>query len=217
MTLIESNAERAFDDAIEWQGFGGGSAARHCAAAALMALGYFVQAAERLENLAQEPALDGSLKPEILRQAAQGWLSADDPERAYAVLTTAIDLEPANHSLWLDRGIVVAEMGLYEDAVADLSRALTLSPRDPQAWLLRGSAHRMLEDRVAAARDIGEAIRLAPDYPEAYLERGNVRRMEGDDDGARRDWIKVITMAPQSAEADAARANLERLDLGDGG
>ncbi|MEQ8667082.1 MAG: tetratricopeptide repeat protein [Rhodospirillales bacterium] len=216
MSMIDTDAEAAFDTAIEWQGLGGGSAAKHCVAAALMALGYFDQAAERLENLAQDPVLDGSLKPEILRQAAQGWLSGGDAERAYAVLTSAIELEPSHSALWLDRGIVAAEIGLYDDAVTDLSRALTLEPSNPQAWLLRGSAYRMLDKRTEAARDVEEALRLDPESPEAYLERGNLRRLEGDDSGARRDWIEVITRAPQSAEADAARTNIERLDLGDG-
>ncbi len=213
MELIAKNAEAAFDEAVAWQGLGGGAASEHCAGAALMALGYHRQAAERLETLAQRPMLEGPLKAGLLQQSAQGWLLANEPERAYAVLTAAIDINPNNTDVWIDRGAVLAEMTLYDEAIEDLSRALTLSPANADAWAFRGSAFRYLDRLPEAMRDLDEAIRLAPNHVEAYLERGNVRRLLGDNAGARVDWLRVIELEPEAEAADAARANIARMDV----
>lgn len=213
MDLVERDAEKAFDEAIDWQGVGGGSPAEHCAAAALLALGYHDEAAVRLEALAQKPGLDGTLKPDILRQSALAWLSANEPERAFAALTAAIGLAPTDAELWQDRGLANAEMARYEEAIGDLSQALVLSPDDARTWLLRGSAYRLTEQLAEAAQDIGEAIRLDPENLEAYLERGNLRRVQGDNAGARQDWLKVLRAAPESELADTARTNLQRMDV----
>lgn len=214
MALIDTHPEAAFDKAVEWKGFGGGAPAEHCAGAALLVLGYYREAATRLEELGQQPLLEPGLKANLFRQAAQGWLLANEPERAFAVLTAAIDIRPEDAGLWLDRGAVLGEMALYDDAVEDLSRALTLSPMNADAWAFRGSAHRFLDQNGAALSDLNEAIRLAPNHIEAYLERGNVKRLMGDDQGARDDWITVIELAPDTEAADDAQTNIERMDGG---
>lgn len=213
MDMIDRNAEAAFDEAIAWRDLGGAAPARHCAAAALLQLGYNNEAATRLEALAQDPALDLSLKPTILRQAAEAWLNAGNTERAYAALTSAIKLQDSDPALWTDRGIVLAEMGLLDEAIDDLSRAIILEPNDATAWLLRGSAYRMLDNLAAAESDIAEALRLDPSDLTAYLERGNLRRLQGDDEGARKDWMIVIRNDPESDLAQTARLNIERMDV----
>src|SRR5262245_7370002 len=49
---IESDPPSAFEQAMIWRDQGGGNLARHCVAAALVALGKPAVAAERLEDLA---------------------------------------------------------------------------------------------------------------------------------------------------------------------
>lgn len=213
MALIPKNAEAAFDRAVAWRDLGGAAPARHCAAMALLQLGYFGEAATRLEALVQDPLLERVLKPMILQQVAEAWLGAGDAERAYAALTTAIDLRDDDPMIWQDRGIVLAEMGLYDEAIDDLSRAIVLAPNDAQPWLLRGSAYRFIEAFDLASRDIEEALRLDPADLAAYLERGNLRRLRGDNVGARKDWMIVIRTEPESPLADLARANVERMDV----
>ena len=214
MSMIERNPEAAFDEAIAWRDLGGGAPARHCAAAALLLLGYFQESATRFEELAQDPLLDPALKPMILCQAAEGWLGEGNTERAYAALTSGIKLQDSNPDLWLDRGIVLAEMGLLDEAVDDLSRAIVLDPGDPAGWLLRGSAYRLMEDYDAADTDIAEALRLDPSDLGAYLERGNLHRLQGNDEAARKDWMIIIQRDPGSDLAETARRNLERMDVG---
>lgn len=213
MAMTENNAERAFDDAIEWRDLGGGAAAEHCAAAALLALGYYKNAAERLEELAQQPTDEARLRTGLLWQAAQGWSMAGNPERAYAALTAAIQIDAMDPKLYLERAVVQAGMGLYGEAVDDLSQCLTLDPASADAYAFRASAYRYLGQLDLAAADADHALALTPDHLEARLERGIVRRLKGDDVGARLDWRFILDLSPGSPTADSARRNLELLDI----
>ena len=53
MAKAQQYPKDAFEDAIQWRDRGGGGAAEHCAASALVTLGLYKDAAARLESLAQ--------------------------------------------------------------------------------------------------------------------------------------------------------------------
>src|SRR5919108_545494 len=62
MTLARRVPADGYESALAWEGQGGGDPARHCAAVALIGMGKFTEAAERLESLAgtlgaREPGL----------------------------------------------------------------------------------------------------------------------------------------------------------------
>lgn len=213
MASIDLDAEKAFDSAIEWRGLGGGAPARHCAAAALLALGYYRDAAGRLEELAQQPTDEAALRTGLLVQAAQAWSLAENPERAFAALTAAIRIDDKDPKLFLERAVVQAEMGLYDKAVDDLSRCIALDPVSVDAYAFRASAYRYLDQMGLARADVYHALALEPDHLEARLERGILRRMDGDNDGARLDWTRILELVPNAAIADTARRNIELLDV----
>lgn len=213
MAAIEINPEKAFDSAIEWRDLGGGQAAWHCAAAALLALGYYEDAAKRLEDLAQQPTDDATLRAALLRQAAQGWSMAGNPERAFAALTAAIGIDEKDPKLFLERAVVHAGMGLYDKAVDDLSQCLALDPVSADAYTFRASAYRYLDQLELARADAHHALALEPNHLEARLERGILRRLSGDLAGARMDWTHILELAPNEAIAESARRNIELLDI----
>jgi tetratricopeptide (TPR) repeat protein len=213
MALAASAPQAAFDDALAWADLGGGEAARHCQAAALLGLGQHAEAARRLETLADQVKAGPGFKAELLAQAAQGWLLAGDGARAEATLAEALRLEPDNPDLLTDRAAARAALGRYQEAVDDLTRVLAADPRRIDALVFRASAQRFLERPEAAEVDVETALALDPDHAEGLLERGNLRRLRGDDAGARRDWLRAATVAPGSPAALAAQANLERMDV----
>ncbi len=53
MTLVQRDAEEAFESALAWRDMGGGDAASHCVAAALLGLKQYAEAARRFETLAR--------------------------------------------------------------------------------------------------------------------------------------------------------------------
>ncbi len=214
MARVEEDAEGAFETALAWEAMGGGDAARHCAAVALVDLGHFREAAARLEALA---AALGRSRPDLqagtLVQAGQAWLLAGETERAYAAQTTALGLEPDSVELLIDRSITLATAQNYRAAVGDLNRAARMAPERPDILVLRASAQRYLDSPETALADVERALSFDPDNAEGLLERGTLRRLMDDPDGARADWLRVLALAADSRAGAAARTNLERLDV----
>ncbi len=213
MALTERDPQKAFDEALAWSDTGGGAAARHCAAAALLALGLPRDAALRLEALAQDFAGGVQQRQQLLGDAAHAWLGAGDFERAEAVLDAALALGIAPSELLVDRAVVRATRDNMTGALEDLDAALAADPQNAEAWTLRASAKRRTGNEQGALADAQRALAIAPDDPEALLERGLIYAQAGNAQAARADWMTVLRTAPASPAAIAAQSHLERLDV----
>ncbi len=214
MKLAREDPAAARDLAERWHDRGGAHPADHCFAVALIGLKQYKEAASRLEKLAQAMIhAPPSLRADVLGQAAQGWLLAGDPERAYAADGAALGLRPEDADLLVDRAEAAGAAGWFDKAIADLDRVLKADPARIDALIYRASAYREEGRLDPALADINKALTLAPDSVAALLERGDIRRLGGDIDGARRDWVRVALLAPGSAAEAAAPANIERLDI----
>ena len=214
MALARGDPDIGHKAAQAWRADGGGLAARHCTAVALLGLGHYEQAAQMLQTLAESaPAKATGFGHELLSQAANAWMIAGKPGTAYAVQTKALKARPNDVELLIDRSISLASTAKYWEAIDDLNHALDVDAKRVDALIFRASAYRRLDTLVLAEEDIARALAIAPHHPEALLERGNIRRLMGDRGGAREDWLKVIETRPEAPEAAAARLNLERMDL----
>ena len=203
----------AFEAALRWRDLGGGEAAEHCIAAALMGLGQYREAAGRLEKLAKRSKRKADVKAGLLAHAAQAWILAGQSFRAEAVLTAALKLTPDDSALMIDRAQARAGTKDYAGAVEDLSRVIRQEDRPADAFVFRASAYRLLDKLELALADVERALVLQPGHPDGLQERGSLRRLRRDDDGARLDWLAVIQADPNGPAADAARRNLESMDV----
>ncbi|HUA56312.1 MAG TPA: hypothetical protein VMB81_29275 [Candidatus Sulfotelmatobacter sp.] len=211
---INRDAAAAFDTASTWVERGGGFPARHCAALALMKMGQYEHAATELEHLATDMAHgEADLSVDALAQAAQAWIMAHKPERAYADQTAALKLRPRDVDLLIDRAITLGEAKNYWEAIDDLNAALEINPQRADALVLRASAYRYVDSLSMASEDVAAALKIDPRNPDALAERGIVRRLTNDPAGARQDWLTVLRTAPDSPAADIARDNLAKLDV----
>lgn len=215
VALARQNPTEGWEESLAWASLGGGEAARHCGAIALIGLRQYDEAATRLEEMAKESHASAVLRAGMLAQAGQTWLVAKNPERAYAAQSAALQLVPDAPDLLVDRAESLAEAKNYKEALNDLDKALVGAPNRADALTFRASAKRFLDDSKGAAADIAKALSLDPLYQDAWLESGILKRLGGDDNGARQDWRKVLEIAPTSAAADAARRNIELMDLKD--
>jgi tetratricopeptide (TPR) repeat protein len=214
LALVRQDPRGARAYAEGWEGAGGGEAARHCTALALLALGETERGAERLERLARTSTGSGAARAAVYAQAGQAWMLHGDTGRAYAAATMALTLTPDDPDLMLDRAVALGTMGRYADSLDDLDRALALDPTRAEALVYRAAALRHLDRLAEARRDVDRALSLAPDNAEALLERGILRQMAGDAVGARADWARVVALAPGSAAADLAEQNLALNETG---
>jgi tetratricopeptide (TPR) repeat protein len=213
MTLAKEHPADARELARRWHGRGGAHPADHCLAVALIGLKEYKEAAGRLEKLAQAMIhAPASLRADVLDQAAQAWLLAGDPARAYAAEGAALELHPDDADLLVDRAEAAGAAGWFDKAIADLDRVLKTAPRRLDALIYRASAYRELGRLDPALADIAAALKEAPDSVPALLERGNIRSLRGDLDGARLDWARVMLLAPGGVAEAAAEANIARLD-----
>lgn len=214
MALARSKPTQGFEAAIAWRDEGGGPAARHCTAIALVGLGQLEEAAQRLEALAQN--MSGFGAPErasVLGQAGQVWLRLGDGTRAYAALSAGLDLDGSNAGLWTGRGVVLARAGEYWEAIDNFNQALDRDSNSVDTLVYRAAVYRLLGTPDLAADDVARALALDPSNPEALTELGTVRLATGDRDGARQAWLAAINAAPRSPAAETARAALEQLDV----
>ena len=214
MRLARTDPGQGFEVALAWQDLGGGQAAQHCVAVALIGLNQFVQAAERLEALAAAmlPASDAH-RAAILGQAGTAWFSAEDYDRAYAAQSAALKLSPGDPELLVDRAMTLAGAKNYWEAIDDLNRVIDANPNRYDALILRASAYRFVDALPLAREDAEAAYRLAPDRPDVLLEYGIQLRLAGDPDGARKAWLRLLQLHDGTPASDTARRNLELLDV----
>ncbi|MZR29922.1 tetratricopeptide repeat protein [Sneathiella litorea] len=214
LTLTRREPEKAFESALAWRDSGGGFPARHCVALALVAMKKYDHAALTLEELAEDMQGAGSeLLVPVLTQAANVWLLADEYDRANAVATTGLEIDPENINLLVDRSRILAKVGDYKGAFDDLDLALKLDPARSDALTFRAAAWRHLGDNARALEDVELALSLEPDLPDALIERGILYEAADKRDLARKDWLRVLDLATNTAAGDEARRHLESLDV----
>ena len=217
LDLSGTQPDKAIELAGKWVGLGGGEAAKHCQALALVGLKEYGEGATRLEELAASSKQTATIRANMLAQAAQAWMLTDEFSRAYAAQTTALKIIPqGTHQhieILLDRAGTLAETGRYDEAITDVNAALRIEPSNPDAIAFRASAHRMQGELDDALLDAESALAINPMLVTALLERGNIYRIQKKLPEARRDWLRVLEIDPNSAMADAARTNIERMDV----
>jgi regulator of sirC expression with transglutaminase-like and TPR domain len=214
MAKIDVSAKDAFDDADSWAALGGGAPAKHCAAAALLKMGFAEDAATRLQDLAMQGHQDDEISAGLLEQAARAWVEAKNWDNANGAVSAALRLTPKNAALWLSRARIRARAQNYGLAVDDATEALKLAPKSVEARVVRGSAYRFLDALDLALADLDAAVKLSPADPSARLERGIVHRLMKHPDLARADWAAALAALPEdSPMVEDVRRNIELLEF----
>ena len=214
LDMVGADPAGANSFADAWEATGGGDGATQCRALAQVALGNPEQGAELIEGIAVRSRQVDSVRASLYGQAAQAWLMAGDPSRAYGADTMAVALAPGNADLLIDRSVSAATLNRFGDALDDLNIALDLDGRRADALVLRAAAWRHLGQLELAQDDVDRALATDPENAEAFLERGILRQRRADRAGAQGDWERAIELAPDSATADLAQQNLALLEAG---
>ncbi len=180
VTLIDSDAERAYEEAMAWAAEGHEVSAYRCAAMALVQQGRTAEGARRLESLAVTVSPEATgLRADLLSQAGNAWLLAYDPGHARSAFTRAVALmEGAPEQLpdlLIDRARAYAMERDYRHAEEDLSRSLDIRANDALALRLRASARMHQNAFDLAENDAIAAVTLEPTNVDALLMLGHTR------------------------------------------
>jgi len=215
--LTREKPDQALELASKWDALGGGDAAHHCRALALIGLQDYGQGAQELEDLAQKSKAEAALRADLLEQAGQAWLLQGEPTRAYNAQSAGLKLVTADMPQYVvlltDRAATLAEGARFKEAIVDLDAALKQQPDNADALAFRATAHRNLKEMDLALADAEHAVKADPRNVNARLERANIYRQQGRLNDARRDWVLIAQLAPDSDAAKAARADMERADV----
>jgi len=214
IALVENSPDRAVRLAGEWARFGGGAAARHCHALALIAVGAPDRAVDELLALAaEEPDLPNETRAEVLVQAGEMLLDRGEAGAAGMAAAEARRLHPSSRGALGLRGAVRIAAGDVSGGISDLDRALA---EGAEAGLLvrRAAAHR-IDGALAEARDDAvRATEIEPAFAAAWLERGRIEARSGDRGAARRSLLEAIGLDREGGIGRLARGLLQRMEAG---
>src|SRR5262249_34267874 len=104
--------------------------------------------------------------PESMALTRQGATASNDRDydRAIALFSEAIRLDPHYSMAFNDRGIAYLNKGDVDRAISDYNEAIRLDPHNSKAFNNRGNAYSKKGDNDRAISDYNEAIRLDPNY-----------------------------------------------------
>jgi len=211
---VKADPKQAAADADNWRINGGGLHARQCLGLAYVAQGQWAAATIAFEQAAREAQSQRDGRAATLwAQAGNAALAGDDPAKARADLSAAIELPGAmspqmRGEAYLDRARAAVALSDVASARADINEALKLVPEDGLAWLLSATLARRMNDVPRAAADIEQALRLAPDDASVALEAGNIAALQGAGEAARTAWRQAAAADPDGPVGEAARAAL---------
>src|SRR5438552_2823117 len=93
-------------------------------------------------------------------------------------LTEAIKNNPNDPQAYNMRGLVLAQAGKTEEALADFNKAISLDPNSASAFANRGLVYRKTGRPDQAMADYDRAIVLDASHAPAYLGRGLVHKAQ---------------------------------------
>lgn len=218
VALAGSDPAKAESEAAAWRRAGGGAAAGHCQALALVALGADLRAAQLLVEIATDDrTIPESVRATMLVDAGELFLGQGALEAGQAAAARALRLVPGLRPALALAARLKAEAGDWTGAVTSLDAALARGAPDAELLALRASAQIRLGRLVAAKSDLLWATEVDPKAPVVWLERGNLAAAQGQADVARAAWLKAIELDrgnPDPAVADAARLRIQQLEAG---
>lgn len=218
VALIETDPARAVEEATGWATFGGGAAARHCRALALIATGADSGAIDELLGIAaEEPELTPQARAAVLAQAGEMLLDRGEIATARTVSAQALSLAPAEpDAVALGASLRLAD-GDAQGAQAMLDGVLsgwTGAVPSPRLLVLRAAAARALGNLAAAREDAIRATEIAPSMASAWLERGRVSARVGDRADARAAMLRAVELDRDGKVGNAARLAFQRMEAG---
>jgi tetratricopeptide (TPR) repeat protein len=113
---------------------------------------------------------------------------------------------------FVNRGILLAGLDKYQDALNDYNEALEIQPGLPQAWVGKGNLYFLAERFNEAIDAYDTALELnLPERHAAYFNLGLVYEKMGDDAMAVQSYNRALEFVPDWAPA---RDKLQKLQTG---
>ena len=166
----------------------------------ILALGVFI-----LVMLPRNPVKQETNKG--LNNIAQG-----NNEQALIHFSNAIDLDPQNSEMYINRGNTYRVLEDYEMAIQDYSAAIELDPKSASVYQSRGFSFYMTLQFENAIEDFTKAIELDPKISDLYMQRGLAYADSGQSDLALADLLYFLELEPNSAYKERVENLINELN-----
>jgi predicted O-linked N-acetylglucosamine transferase (SPINDLY family) len=128
-----------------------------------------------------------------------------EAERLYRQVLAA---EPHDFTARHFLGVVRAQQGRSEEALAEITAALAIRPDDPDALLNHASMLKTLNRSDEAVTGFGRALAARPGWPQALNNRGTVLQAMGRFEEALTDYDAALAVSPDYVEALSNRGSV---------
>ena len=136
----------------------------------------------------------------------------NDPQRAIALMSSALSLDGDNVRCLCNRALVLQQIHAWDDALADYNRVLILEPNWAEAYFNRGVLLHALKRRECALTDYERALALDPGLAVAHANRGIVLEQVGRRDAALASLRRALELQPTTEFYLGYASMLHRFD-----
>ncbi len=141
-----------------------------------------------------------SKEAEAFKNRGNVYFAKGDYQRAIALFTKAIQVDPNYAPAYNNRGNSYGRLGKYAQGIADLSKALALNPSTADVYYYnRAQIYRRKGDFRRAIADFTTAHELNPKDIGTLLYRGKTYLKVDSSHLAVKDFQRLITLRPKSA------------------
>ena len=131
-------------------------------------------------------------------------------QSAVELYSQTIQLDPANDSAFLHRGLSNLELSRFDEALADLNRSLAIQPNSSRAYASRSKVYEKLKDYTHSIADLEEALLRDPANLEYIVSLAGIEEDQGLLDKAARSYEMAMTILPNSPDLHLKRAKVFR-------
>lgn len=131
---------------------------------------------------------------QVLRMRAKLFEQLEEYRQAEKDLTAALQVEPPDLSLYVDRGYFYMRRGRYSDAMVDFSTGARLDPTNPAFSFATGRVELALGRHMRAIENYNHALDLEPRNARALLARAELHVHLGVLGKARDDYQKALAL-----------------------
>ncbi|MHA2362379.1 MAG: tetratricopeptide repeat protein [Candidatus Hodarchaeales archaeon] len=122
-------------------------------------------------------------------------------EDALKALNHTITTDPKNIEAWMEKGIILNELGRYKEASETLDQILTLEPKNVEAWMQKGLNLKELGRYEKAIEVFNNVIALDPKNSDAWCFIGRIFYLLNKFEEALEALNQALTLDPENDDA----------------
>ena len=143
-------------------------------------------------------------------RVAKNLVRYGDLEGALAALGRAVDAQPDNPDVFLERGALHSQLNNNEMAIRDFEKAIAVAPQDFRGPFNLALVKEFTGDLTGAINAIDHAVKLNPKNYHVLSKRALLKQKQGDNKGALADLNHAIVLSPNAANLFNLRGDIKR-------